>query len=291
MLPETTKAPDTRFDIAGSVLLAAALVAFLVAVERGRTWGWTSLPTFGVFGCAVLCGVAFSRVEKSVEHPLVPLKYFRTRNFTVPIVVLFFAQFGYMGGFILAPKLLDQIGGMSTTRVSSLLVARPITFAVAGVCAGLLARRLGIRKIAVTGVLLVVASLIVMSYVATSLSEIAVVLAVAISGLGVGMSQPTIAASIANSVDDADLGVAGATQQLALQVSTSVGMNLLDALQASFAVSVALSVSYQRSYLIAAAITALGVLAAFALPARVVDGRPNDRRTRGGRSAVAPRPR
>lgn len=269
VLPETERARQTRFDVVGNVALGVALLALLIGVERGRSWGWGSAATIACFGLAAVAAAAFVRIESVVEHPLLPVQYFRTRSFTLPIVVIFFAQFGYMGGFILAPKLLDEIGGESATRISALLIPRPLTFAIAGAAAGWFMRRLGMRNIAAIGTALVVVSLMMIAAVSADLDTWVVVGAIALSGLGMGMVQPAIAASVANSVDDRDLGVAGAAQQMSVQVSTSLGMNLLDTVQAGLVATSGLAGSYATSYHVGAALTMGGVVAAWFIPKRV----------------------
>ena len=39
---------------------------------------------------------------------------------------------GYMGGFTLTPKLLDEVRGMSPETISLIMIPRPLTFAIAG---------------------------------------------------------------------------------------------------------------------------------------------------------------
>ena len=273
LLPETTRAPHAEFDVRGNIALAVALLSLLIGVERGRSWGWTSAPTLGSISLALVAMVHFVRIEQRVAHPLIPVGYFRHRSFAVPMVVLFFAQFGYMGGFILAPKLLAEIGGESATRISTLLIPRPLAFAVAGVAAGYLVRHQGIRRIATVGIALVVTSLTMISAVTGDLNTWVVLGAIAISGLGMGAAQPAIAASIANSVSDRDLGVAGATNQMVAQVATSLGMNLLDSVQAGLVATSGLAGSYTASYRVGAAISMGGVAAAFFLPRRVAPTR------------------
>ena len=266
VLPETDRAEQTTFDVLGNVMLGVALLALLIGVERGRSWGWGSAPTIGCFVLAAVASVLFIRVELRVDHPLLPVQYFRTRSFTMPIVVIFFAQFGYMGGFILAPKLLDEIGHESATHISTLLIPRPLTFAIAGAAAGWFMRRLGMRNIAAIGSMLVVVSLMMIAAVTDELNTWVVVGAIALSGLGMGMVQPAIAASVANSVDDRDLGVAGAAQQMSVQVATSLGMNLLDTVQAGLVATSGLAASYASSYHLGALLTLGGVVAAWFVP-------------------------
>jgi len=266
LLPETPRAATASFDVVGNLVLAAAVVAVLVAAERGRAWG----PA-GIAAClsvAAAAVAAFVVIERRVSHPLIPLRYFGRRGFVAPIVVLLFAQFGYMGGFILAPRLLVELGHRTATATSQLLIPRPLTFAVAGVAAGYLVARIGVRVIAAVGTALVAASLVAMSLVSTDLSIPLVLAAIAVSGLGMGAVQPALSTTVANAVDDVDLGVAGATIQMVAQIATSLGMNLLDSLEAGMADRVGAAHAYSNAYLIGAAITAVGVAAAWMLPRR-----------------------
>jgi len=172
----------------------------------------------------------------------------------------------FLSTYSQASKLLDEIGHESATHISTLLIPRPLTFAIAGAAAGWFMRRLGMRNIAAIGSMLVVVSLMMIAAVTDELNTWVVVGAIALSGLGMGMVQPAIAASVANSVDDRDLGVAGAAQQMSVQVATSLGMNLLDTVQAGLVATSGLAASYASSYHLGALLTLGGVVAAWFVP-------------------------
>ena len=266
VLPETNRATQTQFDVAGNVVLGISLVALLGAVERASSWGWGSPATIAGFAVALGAGVWFVRIEQRVEHPLIPIRYFKRRNFAVPIVVIFFAQFGYMGGFILVPRLLAEVGGESASHISTLMIPRPLVFAIAGALAGVFIRVIGVRRMTAGGTALIVVSLLMIASTAAALDTWVVIIAIALSGLGMGLVQPAIALSVANSVDDADLGVAGATQQMSVQVATSLGMNLLDSVQTGLVATLGIAGAFSRSYQLGAGLTAAGILFALLLP-------------------------
>ena len=81
--------------------------------------------------------VAFVVVERRVSHPLIPLRYFKYRNFAFPITNQFFTNFAYMGGFIITPLLLQKVLGYGEAKTGFLSIARPLTFAIAGPDCGL----------------------------------------------------------------------------------------------------------------------------------------------------------
>jgi len=270
VLPETEKVASTRFDVAGAATLAAAATAFLLAVNRGPVVGWDSPLVLGAFAVTPVLAWAFVRVEGRAVAPLLPLDYLRRRNFSVPILTQVFTNFAYMGGFIITPLLLQDVFGYGETKTGSLLIARPLAFAVAGPVMGYLAARTGERFAAVGGALAVFASMLGMASLDGGSSDVAVAGYLALSGIGLGMSAPALVAAIANAVDDDDLGVVGATQQMMTQFGVVVGIQVMQATQAARQPVVGELGAYGDAYLVGAAAALLGLVLAFFVRSSVV---------------------
>jgi MFS family permease len=84
--------------------------------------------------------------------------------------------------------------------------------------------------------------------------------ALALAGVGLGVSSPSMAASVANAVDDENLGIAGAAQQLLTQVGIVAGIQLAETVQATREHTVGLVASYHEAYLLAGAVCVLGLI-------------------------------
>jgi EmrB/QacA subfamily drug resistance transporter len=251
-----------RFDVAGTVLLALAVTPALVALNRGPELGWDHPLVVAGFAMAPLAVAGFVKVEQRAEHPLIPVRYLRRRNFALPIGTLVSTNFAYMGGFFLTPLLLQNVLGYNESRTGLLSIARPLTFAVVGPVAGYLAVRVGERSTAVFGVMAIVASMIGLSAVAPGSSDLLVVAALALSGVGMGAASPAMAATIANAVDDRDLGVAGAAQQMMQQIGVVAGIQLMQTIQQVRVPADGVVGSYGTAYLVGGAVCALGLLTA-----------------------------
>src|SRR5690606_27108033 len=130
-------------------------------------------------------------------------------GFAIPVFVSFFMQFGYMGGFTLTPKLLAEVRNLGPETISLMMIPRPLTFAIAGPVAGMLAGLISTRTAIVAGMASVALSMGLFAGIAADPGTVLVVLALTLSGIGVGASLPRVSASVANSVEDVDLGVAG----------------------------------------------------------------------------------
>ena len=252
VLPETTRR-KAEFDVAGAVVLAVGATSLLVAINRGPSWGWSSPAIVAGFALAPIAVVAFLVIERRVPSPLLPLAYLRRRNFTFAIATQCCTNFAYMGGFVITPLFLGSVFDYPETRVGGLMIARPLAFAIAGPLAGYAAVRVGERTSAVTGAVFVVASMVALSSVAPGSSDLVIIGALALSGIGLGCSSPSLAASIANAVDERDLGVAGAFQQMMTQLGVVLGIQLMQTVAVVREDAVGEVAAYGEAYLLAAA--------------------------------------
>lgn len=258
VLPETPRRAVRRFDYAGAATLVFAVLGVLFALNRGPEWGWTSPGVIASFLVSPIGLAAFLAVERRAVDPLLPLRYLRRRNFAFPIGAAAFANFAYMGGFYLAPPLLQQVFGYGESRTGLMVMVRPLSFSIVAPLVGYLAVRLGERTAAMGGTSAVVASMLVFATISADSPPTLVLVALALSGVGLGMASPSITASVANAVDQSDLGVASASQQLMSQVTTVAGVQLMTTVQTSMAPD-GLIPSFRAAYVLGAGVSLLAV--------------------------------
>ncbi len=262
LLPPSERLPRMPFDIIGAVTLGATVAFAMLALNRGPLLGWDHPLVIGGFAWLPLGLGLFLLRQHRFAHPLIPLDYLRRRNFAFPIATQMFTNFAYMGGFIMTPLLLQEVLGYGETRTGLLSIARPLLFAIAGPVAGYWAVRVGERNAAGFGAVCVVASMVGLAQVAPGSSDLLIIGALGLSGIGMGASSPAMAASIANAVDERDLGIAGAAQQMMNQVAVVTGIQLLQTVQASRLATSGLAGSYSDAYLLGAVVAAFGVVTA-----------------------------
>jgi EmrB/QacA subfamily drug resistance transporter len=259
VLPDTERRPAS-FDVPGALTLAVGGTSLLLAINRGPSLGWSSPLIVGGFVLAPLAVVAFIVIERRSAHPLLPLRYLRQRNFTFAIATQCCTNFAYMGGFVITPLFLEEVFGYPETRVGGLMISRPLAFAIMGPVAGYVALRVGERTTAIVGAAFVFASMLALASVAPGSSDLVIIGALALSGIGIGTSAPSLAASVANSVDERDLGVAGAFQQMMTQLGVVIGIQLMQTVSVVRESSVGAVEAYGEAYLVGGAVGAVGVV-------------------------------
>lgn len=229
VLRETPRRTDVGFDVPGALTLAVGTGGLMFALNQVPARGLDSI-IIGAFGVGLAGFVAFCLVESRVAFPLLPLEFFRRRNFTASTLAALFSGAAYMGGFILAPLMLQSVFALSVSATSLVMLLRPGSFAVTSPLGGSLATRIGERPVAMAGSVAIAAALILLGVGGSSDLLWLVVLGLMLQGVGNGMAQPTITATMSNSVDEADLGIAAAAQRMAFQVGSALGISTLTAI-------------------------------------------------------------
>lgn len=229
LLPQTDRIDGVKFDVMGSVTLGVGASSLLAAISQGRTWGWGSALTLGCLAVSALAIVAFVWVEQRAEAPLVVLQWFRTRNVAFPVLSQLLTNFAYMGGFFLIPQVLGRPRGigLATATVGQLVIARPLAFSVIAPLAAMVTLRVGERAAGVAGALGLVVSMTMWATVGVDAGYPFIIVATAMSGIGLGIASPALTSLMANAVDEGDLGVAGAMQQLMTQLGAVLGSAVL----------------------------------------------------------------
>jgi MFS family permease len=171
-------------------------------------------------------------------------------------------QTAYMGGFVLAPFLLDSEFGYTAGAITLVMVARPITFSACGPFSSRVAVRFGERLTGIFGTSSMALSMAVLAYGAATKTIILVILGLMMSGAGNGFSQPPFQASMANSVDEADLGIASAAKNVVGTIGSSLGITLMTTLRSSGGST---SAGFATAFWAGAAIAAVAVVLAFQL--------------------------
>ncbi len=227
VIPETPRRDHVSIDVRGAILLGVTTVSALFALDRGGRWGFDHPVVIVGFALAPVALVVFLRHEARVPEPVVPLAYFRLRSVWAPVTASALANMAYMGSFIIGPALARSVLGYSVSGAAFLMIIRPGTSSGASAIAGHYTNRLGERRCAVLGLMVLAAGMIVTGLGAREGSTALVVIGLALTGIGGGAAFPPMASLVARSVAEHDLGAAGAANQMLSQVGVTVGIQLM----------------------------------------------------------------
>ena len=261
-------------DWIGSWTLSGSVTAVMLGLSFGPSWGWTSALVLGLFVLSAVLLLAFAARIRSTDNPLIPPEYFTRRNFVMPMVVRAAGNFAYFGAFYLFPLLMEQGYGYSIAAVGAIAIARPLLFALASPIAGYTTVRVGERNSSVAGMVFLTGSLAIFSLLQVHSSAAWVVLALALSGLGMGVAMPATSSTMANEVDPSRFGVMGSAQMLAMQVGEVAGIQVLVTLQQAamhreglgkHSARAAQLATFRWPFALGAAVAAIGIAASLSI--------------------------
>ena len=256
--------PWSQLDWTGSWTLALAVTAGLLAINEVPSWGFTGPTTLAVAGVSLVALACFVLHEGRTPHPLIPLRYFRRRNFVFPLGARALTNFSYMGGFFLFPILMERVYHYSETRAGLESTARPLLFSLMAPVAGYAAVKVGERLLVVLGALTLTGSMLVFTQLGDHPSQVVILGALALSGVGIGLATPTTVSSSSNEVAADELGVMSAAQQLITQIGIVAGIQVMVTVQASSHGGVGSLASFHRAYAVGAVVAVVaGVSACF----------------------------
>ncbi|MCY4194191.1 MAG: MFS transporter [bacterium] len=257
----TSAGEAKQVDLAGAISLVAAVVVLMAALDRGATLGFAHPLALALLALVPATVWTFAAVERRTAHPMVPLEWFRRRNYAGPVVASAMANAAYMGGFILAPQLLQERYGYTLTAATVFLVVRLVSFSLSSPIGGRLVATRGERWASCLGSALVLLAMV--SFAAGSLVDavVLVILGLALAGSGLGVAGPAYQVSVVGAVPMERLGAATGMFQTLTSLGTAAGVQVLVLAVGESASGAA----FARAFWLGAAVAAVGVFGALAI--------------------------
>jgi EmrB/QacA subfamily drug resistance transporter len=222
--PKSRDDAATPLDPIGAVLSLVGLGALLFGIIEGPARGWTDGFVLGSFVAAVVLLVAFVRWERRAPHPMLPLRFFSDRRFSVGSGVITTAFFVMFGFFFLFSLYLQFARGYSPLDAGLATLPLPITFIfVSPRSAGLVERFGGGPTIAV-GFLLTALGMAVLGTVAVDTPYPVLVIPMVLLAAGMSITAAPATGGIMSSVPLAKAGVGSAVNDTTREVGGALGI-------------------------------------------------------------------
>ena len=206
------KNPDVRpkIDYLGTLLLAAASTCLvLIASLGGTTWAWNSVEVWACGIGAVVLIAAFILVEQRVDEPVLPLRLFKNRVFTICSAMGFVIGLCMFGALSYIPLYMQVVNGNSPTVSGLRLLPMMAGLLVTSIGTGQLISRTGKYKIyPIIGTALTVLALVLLAQVDDTTSDTTMGLYMLLLGAGLGLVMQVLIIAVQNSADYSDLGTA-----------------------------------------------------------------------------------
>ena len=240
-VPESPIKTPSRVDVIGALLLSAGLVALLLGLTEGESWGWSSGRIVGLFAVGVVLLLAWGLVELRVPEPMVDMRMLARRPVFFANLTALIGGAAMFGSFVLVPQFVSTPSssgygfGASATVAGLYLVPSSIMMLFAGPLAGVLGRRYGSKWPLALGMALVAAAGVGLAAFHDQPAH--VIAAMVLLGAGVAASFAAMAALITESVRPTETGIATGMNTVMRTVGGVIGGQIGAALLTSYTVA------------------------------------------------------
>jgi predicted MFS family arabinose efflux permease len=271
-VPESPVRTPGRIDPIGAALLSGWLVALLVPVSEGESWGWASGKTLALFAVAAVLIPIWIWYESRSRAPVVDMRMMRLRGvWTTNLAALVFG-FGMYSSFVLVPEFVELPSstgfgfGASVTKAGLFLVPATVGMLLTGPISGRLSTTVGSKLPLLLGSLFSCAAFAMLA--AAHGSDWEIYTAMLLLGVGIGFAFASMANLIVEAVPGHQTGVATGMNTIVRTIGGAIGSQVTAGIVTATVAANALPTEngFTIAFAASAAALAVGFVVALGVP-------------------------
>ncbi|MFF5444835.1 MDR family MFS transporter [Streptomyces sp. NPDC012888] len=212
-------------DYLGTFLIASVATCLVLVASLGGTWGWGSARIVGLAVLGAVLLVAFLFVERKAAEPVLPLKLFRIRTFTLSSLISFIIGFAMFGAMVYLPTFLQVVQGVSPTMSGVHMLPMVLGMLIASTASGQIVSRTGRWKVfPIAGTAITALGLLLLHQLHRTSGTWEMSFYFFVFGTGLGLVMQVLVLVVQNAVSYADLGVATSGATFFRSIGASFGV-------------------------------------------------------------------
>ena len=226
ILPFKKKASDFTIDVKGSILFMISITLLFTSINFGQSLGFTNMFIVMSFIISLILFAIFIRVEKNSDNPMLDIKIFKNRLFSLSIFCGFTSFISIGAVNIILPFYYQDVLSLSPSSAGLMMTVSPIILAVVAPLSGYLSDKMGSEKISALGLSILSIGIISLVLFNVNTPLIVVGILVGLLSLGSGIFQSPNNSLIMSTVEKNELGIAGSINGLVRNLGTTTGIAL-----------------------------------------------------------------
>ncbi len=224
LVPESRDERNLRLDVPGAILCTAGLVALVYGIIQGPESGWASPEIMGAFGLAAAVLAAFTYVELRSDHPMLPLHFFRQKDFTGAVLTIGIILFGMLVTFFFLTQFFQIVQGRTALAAGLLIIPASVGMMLGAPLSGKLMHTIGPRYLVLAMATAMVTGVLMLGGIDVGSSTIAVIVPISIFGFGAGLGMPALTDTVMAAVPEADAGIGSAVNDVSRELGGALGI-------------------------------------------------------------------
>ena len=224
IVPESRDNRERRLDIPGGLLATGGLLALGYGIIQGAEAGWSSPQIVGAFVAAVALISAFGIVEARTKEPMLPLQFFRQKDFTGGVIIIGLIFFSMFVTFFFLTQYLQIVQGRSAFEAGSLIVVVAVGMMAGAPLAGTFVKRVGPRVLLVGSLAAMISGLVLLLQLDIDSSTTRIAISLATFGIGAGLGLAPLTDTVMAAVPVSDAGIGSAVNDVSRELGSSLGV-------------------------------------------------------------------
>jgi EmrB/QacA subfamily drug resistance transporter len=229
----------SKIDYIGAGLLAVFLGVLILAVDNTGTIFKGLIDATGItltglrivmYSIVVLAGVLFVIVERRVKEPILPMSFFKNKNFVLLVSVAALFGAAFMGSILYLTQFNQQVFGATPTQSGLMLLPLIGGLMITSIGSGQIISRVGKYKIFMQiGFTVATFGMIALTTLTPESMYLQEAIIMFFMGLGMGVAMPTLNLAVQNEFEQRQLGVATSSNQLFRSLGSTLGTAIFGA--------------------------------------------------------------
>ncbi|MFF7867603.1 MFS transporter [Streptomyces qaidamensis] len=218
-----------RIDYVGGLLSIVTVGSLIYAAIEGPHAGWGAGPV----AAAVVAGVglvAFVAWELRHPHPMLDVRKFALRPFSGSMLAVMFFFFGMFAVIYYSTQFLQFVLGYGALDTGVRLLPLGGAVFLGSAVTGMLAPKLGVKAMAVTGLAIGTAGMFLLTQIDKGSTYGDFLAPLMMLGLALGLAISPATDTIMGSFPESELGVGGGVNDTALELGGALGIAVLGSL-------------------------------------------------------------
>lgn len=218
-------------DWAGIVSMAVATTGIVLitsweSLAQGG-YDWTDGRLLGLVALTVGAVGAFVLAENRAAEPLIPLRLFKNRTFTITTLIGLVLGMGLFSAMAMLPTFLQMSTGAGVTESGWLMLPMMVGVMLTSIVSGFAVAKSGRYKAyPVAGLAVVAAGMVWLTTLSGDTSMWVFGAMIFTLGAGMGLVMQVVVLAVQNAVDPSELGTATSANNFFREVGASVGVAL-----------------------------------------------------------------
>jgi EmrB/QacA subfamily drug resistance transporter len=231
-VPETSgEQNQKRLDWWGSLLVTLSLAGIAFGIIEGPVIGWGSPLILGALIGGAAAMALFLLVESRIEHPLLPLSLFKSRNFTGANLTTLAVYAALQGSMFILVLYIQNVMGYSALQAGLLTAPISLILLLLSSYFGKLANRFGPRLFMTFGPIVMGIGLFILALLNVDSSIWFNLLpAILVFGLGLSATVAPLTDTVMSSAPGQHSGVAAAFNNMVSRVAALLAVAVLGAI-------------------------------------------------------------